>query len=110
MIEHATEKRKRKGADWIVANDVSGDVMGGNINAVHITCGEHKPRVNDEQVATCLQHHHIFANFAQAPQRDDPQQGLDIASGLIGDMLIAAFRTLHTTSFLGARGPMPRAL
>lgn len=36
VIEHATAKRTRKGADWIVANDVSGDVMGGESNAVHI--------------------------------------------------------------------------
>ena len=36
VIRHATEKRKRKGVDWIVANDVSGDVMGGANNLVHI--------------------------------------------------------------------------
>ena len=36
VVEHAKEKRKRKGADWIIANDVSGDVMGGDANAVHI--------------------------------------------------------------------------
>ena len=36
VVEHATEKRTRKGADWIVANDVSGDVMGGDANAIHI--------------------------------------------------------------------------
>lgn len=36
VIEHAVAKRVRKGADWIVANDVSGDVMGGDANAVHI--------------------------------------------------------------------------
>nr|WP_297735968.1 phosphopantothenoylcysteine decarboxylase [uncultured Maricaulis sp.] len=30
----AIAKRKRKGCDWIVANDVSGDVMGGAENAV----------------------------------------------------------------------------
>jgi phosphopantothenoylcysteine synthetase/decarboxylase len=36
VIEHAVAKRARKGADWIVANDVSGDVMGGEANAVHI--------------------------------------------------------------------------
>jgi phosphopantothenoylcysteine synthetase/decarboxylase len=36
VIEHAIAKRERKGADWIVANDVSGDVMGGEANAVHI--------------------------------------------------------------------------
>ncbi|HYI48130.1 MAG TPA: bifunctional phosphopantothenoylcysteine decarboxylase/phosphopantothenate--cysteine ligase CoaBC [Allosphingosinicella sp.] len=32
----ASAKRTRKGADWIVANDVSGDVMGGDANAVHL--------------------------------------------------------------------------
>lgn len=36
VIEHATAKRARKGVDWIVANDVSGDVMGGEANTVHI--------------------------------------------------------------------------
>lgn len=33
VIEHARAKRLRKGCDWIVANDVSGDVMGGAENA-----------------------------------------------------------------------------
>ncbi|MHA4875302.1 phosphopantothenoylcysteine decarboxylase domain-containing protein, partial [Enterococcus faecium] len=36
VIAHAQAKLARKGADWIVANDVSGDVMGGERNAVHI--------------------------------------------------------------------------
>ena len=36
VIEHATAKLARKRADWIVANDVSGDVMGGDANTVHI--------------------------------------------------------------------------
>ena len=36
VITHAKAKRARKGADWIIANDVSGDVMGGALNAVHI--------------------------------------------------------------------------
>ena len=40
VIENAKVKRKRKGADWIVANDVSGmvgdSVMGGDNNQVHI--------------------------------------------------------------------------
>ena len=36
VIEHATAKLARKRADWIVANDVSGDVMGGDSNTVHI--------------------------------------------------------------------------
>lgn len=40
VLEHAKAKRKRKGADWIVANDVSGDVMGGDLNRVSIISGE----------------------------------------------------------------------
>jgi phosphopantothenoylcysteine decarboxylase / phosphopantothenate---cysteine ligase len=36
VIDHAVDKRKRKGADWIVANDVSGDVMGGAENSIHL--------------------------------------------------------------------------
>ncbi len=39
MLDHAVAKRKRKGADWIVANDVSGDVMGGDMNRVTIVSG-----------------------------------------------------------------------
>jgi phosphopantothenoylcysteine decarboxylase/phosphopantothenate--cysteine ligase len=38
VIEHAKAKLRRKGCDWIVANDVSaqGGAMGGDDNAVHI--------------------------------------------------------------------------
>jgi phosphopantothenoylcysteine decarboxylase / phosphopantothenate---cysteine ligase len=36
FVEHAQSKLARKGCDWIVANDVSGDVMGGPNNAFHI--------------------------------------------------------------------------
>lgn len=36
IAEHAQAKLARKGADWIIANDVSGDVMGGENNAVQI--------------------------------------------------------------------------
>ena len=36
VVEHATAKMARKGCDWIVANDVSGDVMGGDSNRVHL--------------------------------------------------------------------------
>jgi phosphopantothenoylcysteine decarboxylase/phosphopantothenate--cysteine ligase len=35
VLANARKKRKNKGADWIVANDVSGDVMGGDDN--HVT-------------------------------------------------------------------------
>ena len=36
VVENAFAKRTRKKADWIVANDVSGDVMGGHRNRVHL--------------------------------------------------------------------------
>ena len=36
----AREKRLRKGCDWIVANDVSGDVMGGENNQIHLIGGK----------------------------------------------------------------------
>ncbi len=36
IADHARAKLARKGCDWIVANDVSGDVMGGTENSVHI--------------------------------------------------------------------------
>ncbi len=40
IVEHATAKLGRKACDWIVANDVSGDVMGGAENSVHIITRE----------------------------------------------------------------------
>jgi phosphopantothenoylcysteine decarboxylase/phosphopantothenate--cysteine ligase len=40
VVEHARAKLARKGADWIVANDVSGDVMGGDANSIHIVSGD----------------------------------------------------------------------
>ncbi|WP_225206015.1 bifunctional phosphopantothenoylcysteine decarboxylase/phosphopantothenate--cysteine ligase CoaBC [Novosphingobium huizhouense] len=36
VIDHATAKLARKGADWIVANDVATHAMGGDINRLHI--------------------------------------------------------------------------
>ena len=40
VVDHAKSKLARKGADWIVANDVSGDVMGGDANTVHIVSSD----------------------------------------------------------------------
>jgi phosphopantothenoylcysteine decarboxylase/phosphopantothenate--cysteine ligase len=57
VVENATVKRKRKAADWIVANDVSGDVMGGETNAIHIVTGEgveDLPEMPKDQVALAL--------------------------------------------------------
>jgi phosphopantothenoylcysteine decarboxylase / phosphopantothenate---cysteine ligase len=36
VVQNAVAKRARKGADWIIANDVSGDVMGGDRNRIHL--------------------------------------------------------------------------
>ncbi len=62
VIQHASDKRKRKGADWIVANDVSFDasgrsVMGGATNTVHIVTSdgvEDLPLMAKEDVAMAL--------------------------------------------------------
>jgi phosphopantothenoylcysteine decarboxylase/phosphopantothenate--cysteine ligase len=40
VIKHATAKRLRKTCDWIVANDVSGDVMGGDHNKMILVTDE----------------------------------------------------------------------
>jgi phosphopantothenoylcysteine decarboxylase/phosphopantothenate--cysteine ligase len=39
IAEHAKAKLQKKSCDWIVANDVSGDVMGGEHNSVHVITG-----------------------------------------------------------------------
>jgi phosphopantothenoylcysteine decarboxylase/phosphopantothenate--cysteine ligase len=57
VVEHAKQKRARKGCDWIVANDVSGDVMGGAENAVHLVTEagvEDWPRMPKDEVARRL--------------------------------------------------------
>lgn len=61
---HAQEKRLRKGCDWIVANDVSGDVMGGAENAISLITPagvERWPRLGKMDVARRL-----AARMAQA--------------------------------------------
>jgi len=40
VLDYAKKKRKRKACDWIIANDVSGDVMGGDTNRVHIVSSD----------------------------------------------------------------------
>ncbi|MFC3125316.1 bifunctional phosphopantothenoylcysteine decarboxylase/phosphopantothenate--cysteine ligase CoaBC [Pseudoroseomonas globiformis] len=57
VVANAVAKRQRKGCDWIVANDVSGDVFGGSRNAVHlVTAGgvEDWPDLPKEEVAAKL--------------------------------------------------------
>ncbi len=64
MVEQAIAKRHAKSADWIVANDVSGDVMGGHRNRVHLITAdgvEDWPEAAKDEVAR-----HLIARIAQA--------------------------------------------
>jgi phosphopantothenoylcysteine decarboxylase/phosphopantothenate--cysteine ligase len=64
IVEHAVAKRQAKRADWIVANDVSGDVMGGHNNRVHLITAdgvEDWPEAAKEEVAR-----HLVARIAEA--------------------------------------------
>ncbi len=57
VVANAIAKRERKQADWIVANDVSGRVMGGSRNRVHLVTAdgvEDWPEGSKEEVARRL--------------------------------------------------------
>jgi len=57
VVEQAVGKREAKRADWIVANDVSGDVMGGHRNRVHLVTAdgvEDWPEADKSEVARHL--------------------------------------------------------
>jgi phosphopantothenoylcysteine synthetase/decarboxylase len=57
VVEQAVAKRQTKKADWIVANDVSGVVMGGERNRVHLITAdgvEDWPEASKKEVARRL--------------------------------------------------------
>jgi len=59
VVEHAKAKRKKKGADWILANDVSPatGTFGGDANVIHLVDDsgvEDWPRMSKEEVARRL--------------------------------------------------------
>jgi phosphopantothenoylcysteine decarboxylase / phosphopantothenate---cysteine ligase len=59
VLEHARTKRKAKGADWIVANDVSPEtgIMGGDRNTVHVISADSVqswPELDKSEVARRL--------------------------------------------------------
>jgi phosphopantothenoylcysteine synthetase/decarboxylase len=57
VVENAIGKQLTKGADWIVANDVSGDVMGSERNRVHLVTRdgvEHWREMSKGEVAVRL--------------------------------------------------------
>ncbi len=60
VLDHARAKLSKKGCDLIVANDVSGDVMGGGRNRVHLVRAdgvESWPELSKEEVAARLAAH-----------------------------------------------------
>ena len=64
VVDQAVAKRNSKRADWIVANDVSGDVMGGHRNTVHLITSkgiEDWPETSKDEVAR-----HLIARVAKA--------------------------------------------
>jgi len=59
VVEHAKAKLKRKGCDWILANDVSAEsgVMGGDLNRIHLVTAdgvEEWPTQSKDDVARTL--------------------------------------------------------
>jgi phosphopantothenoylcysteine decarboxylase / phosphopantothenate---cysteine ligase len=59
VVEHAKAKLKRKGCDWILANDVSAasGVMGGDVNRIHLVTSdgvEDWPTQSKDEVARML--------------------------------------------------------
>jgi len=64
VVEQAIAKRRAKKCDWIVANDVSGDVMGGHRNRVHLVTEagvEDWPEAAKDEVAR-----HLVQRIAEA--------------------------------------------
>lgn len=63
VVAQAIAKRRAKKADWIIANDVSGDVMGGYRNRVHLVTAEGVedwPEAAKDEVAR-----HLIARIGQ---------------------------------------------
>jgi phosphopantothenoylcysteine decarboxylase/phosphopantothenate--cysteine ligase len=59
LLDHAEAKRRRKGCDWILANDVSAGsgTFGGEANTIHLVTAEgveHWPRLGKAEVAERL--------------------------------------------------------
>ena len=57
VVRNAGDKRLAKGCDWIVANDVSGSVMGGDRNRIYLITGdgvEDWPEARKAEVAALL--------------------------------------------------------
>ena len=72
VVPRAIAKRRSKQADWIVANDVSGDVMGGSRNRVHLVTAdgvEDWPEASKEEVARRL-----VSRIAEVIDRREPKR------------------------------------
>ena len=63
VVDNAIAKRARKKADWILANDVSRDVMGGDDNRIHLVTPE---GVEDwEEGSKDAAAHHLITRIAK---------------------------------------------
>ena len=72
VVDNAIAKRAAKAADWIVANDVSGDVMGGAHNQVHLVTAagvEHWPEAAKDDVAR-----HLITRIAKFLRQETPSE------------------------------------
>ena len=85
VVAEAQAKRKRKKADWIVANDVSGDVMGGHRNQVHLVTAaevEDWPEASEGR-GRATAHRKDFGSSRVSPQARHPgSAGMRIARQL----------------------------
>ena len=64
LVANAKAKREAKGADWILANDVAGDVLGGLRNRIHLVTSdgvEDWPEASKDDVSR-----HLIERVAQA--------------------------------------------
>ena len=69
LAANASAKRQAKGADWIVANDVSGDVMGGSHNQVRLVTADRSEDWEEATKEAVAQH--LIARIAEALHTPD---------------------------------------
>jgi hypothetical protein len=41
------------------------------IHTEHLLAGKHEPGIDDDDIIATLESHHVLADFAQSPERDD---------------------------------------
>jgi phosphopantothenoylcysteine decarboxylase/phosphopantothenate--cysteine ligase len=74
VVEHARAKRRRKGCDWIVANDVSPETgtFGGERNTVHLIAGDETAPENWPPLAKTEVARRLAARIAETLNQPSP--------------------------------------